>query len=91
MGEAKVFSVVFSVIGSCSQTIDLEKDCPYTPEEIVEALNGCGDRKIKGTVATTIQEGGEVIFVDGDGDIQVLGRVFSSSVDAEYEEFEVRD
>jgi len=75
--------VQFSVMGSCTQTIQLKSDCPYTPEEIIDGLNGHGDL----SVCTTVQEGGQVILFGPDE--RVLGIVESSDVDAEYADFEI--
>jgi hypothetical protein len=72
----------FNIIGVCTQEIQLVKDCPLTEEEIMDALNGEGEH----TVATTVQENGDLVMYK-DGQEIILGKVVSSDVDGEYDDF----
>jgi len=78
----RTLQITFSVHGSCTQTIEIENDCPLSDQEILDGLNG------NGTVCTSLMEGGSVLdFAErGEG---IIGHVIVSSVDAEYEDFEV--
>lgn len=75
----------FSIAGSVQQIIHLADDCPFTPEQIVEALNNKGNT----TICTTIQEDGDLVWIRADGHFQIIGKLFDVSVDAEYSDFEL--
>lgn len=76
--------VRFSVTGTCTQTIEVADDCGLTDAEIVESLNGQGNH----TVVTTVQEGGDLDQMS-ETESKTIGKVISSDVDAEYEDFEL--
>ncbi len=76
-------NIRFNVVGVCTQTINVYDDCPLSKEEIISNLNGDGDK----TVCTTVQENGDLVWIKDDGEMKVIGRVISSDMDADYEEF----
>ena len=76
--------------GCSTQTIELVEGCEYTPEQVVEALNG-GD-SIPGAVLTSLQEnGGDLVRIDSEGLEHVLGHIVDVDMDAEYTDFELVD
>lgn len=76
-GETKCLEVTFSAQGHIKQTIEVPVDTD--PEELQAALNS-------GAVFTSIQEGGQVWFLDSP---DKSGTVVNVDNNLEYEDFEV--
>ena len=79
----RVLQLTFNVHGSCTQTIEIDSDCQLTDEEILDGLNSN-----TGAVCTSLMEGGSVLnFADENEGL--IGHVIVSSVNAEYEDFNI--
>jgi hypothetical protein len=77
--EEKEVRIRFTVVGYVEQTVRLSK--PMSAEDLQTMLN-------KGTVFTTIQDGGTVDIVETG---EVIGTVVDVTNNCEYEDFEVED
>jgi hypothetical protein len=84
---AKEFGITFEAQGYIHQTIEI-LDESYAPEDIVKGLK-------EGTMATTAQEGGEIIALtkgfDDKGEFPVVAKVSYVDSELEYMEFELKD
>jgi len=86
MGDIKMgkrIGIAFSVSGTCYQTIELNDDCTYTPDEVLEMLNS-------GDAITSVQEGGDLVIIGG-AEWNVIGEVTQAAMDSEYSDFELGD
>lgn len=79
------FEMSFNVSGNCDQTIELNADCSLSVQEVINGLNGVGQH----TICTTANAPGEILLFRDDGGIEKIGRVVSSIMDGEYDDFEI--
>jgi len=79
---AKHLTINFNLSGWNTQVIKLYSD-EFTPEEVVDLLNS-------GHIVTTLQEGGELFLIRGDG-FRQIGEVISNDSEGEYFDFELKD
>jgi hypothetical protein len=76
--KTKEFELSFLVSGHVKQTIEI-RDPKYTPEKIVKGLS-------KGTIVTTIQEGGNMELLKNG---HVIGKVVNVDNQCEYFDYEL--
>ncbi len=80
-------TVMFGVQGYACQTLRIDNECQLTDKEIINGLNSGGIPSI----LTTLQEGGNLITIDEDGDIADIGTVLGCDIDCEYDDFEIKE
>lgn len=84
----RLLRLSFSVTGTCLQEIEINDDCPYTDEQIIDSLNGNNDLNI----LTSSNEGADLMKIDvsddGTQNYGNLGTIIDSTIEGDYFDFE---
>lgn len=73
-------TIMFNVMGTCCQTIQIDDECELTDKEIVQELNSDG-------LVTATHEGSHLCEINGFNMLGRIGKVIGSDMNCELEDY----